>query len=243
MPSLPAMSWPRRADAPPLVPGEVHVWRLEGVTGKDRTRALEGLLDDMERRRADAFAFARHRAAFVSSHGQMREVLGRYLGVPPAVLAFVADPGGKPRLVERFQLQGPPLRFNLSHSGGIALLAVASGREVGVDVEAIRNVSSAHEIARKHLSGEEAASINGLEGEALDRAFLSAWARHEALLKAQGVGLFVGVSPSPETWEVLSLPLDPSHVAALGFERGPISLSGYTWAGSMRTDRPPTPAL
>lgn len=69
----------------------------------------------------------------IASRSALREILGRYLGLPADELRFEANRHGKPRLTRP---EGE-LAFNLSHSRSLALVAVAR-REVGVDVERIR---------------------------------------------------------------------------------------------------------
>jgi 4'-phosphopantetheinyl transferase len=183
--------------APPLLPGEIHVWRL----GLDGAPDDEALLSEAERARAARFRFADHRDRYVAAHAGLRRVLAAYLDVPPASLAFAAGDGGKPALPGT-------LRFNLSHSDACALVAVAREREVGVDVERLRAVPEALSIARRYFSDSEAASLLGCEGEARDRAFFTLWTRKEALLKLRGLGLsaldraHVGPDVSVESFEV-----------------------------------------
>ncbi|MEK7866018.1 MAG: amino acid adenylation domain-containing protein [Planctomycetota bacterium] len=231
----PIEPWSPRGDAPPISPGEVHVWLLAPPADDDRTRTLDALLDASESARANALVSPGHRAAFISAHGQAREVLASYLGLAARGLEFVLGPGGKPCLADRFLTVGTPLRFNLTHSGETALLAVALGREVGVDVECMRHVSSANEIARRHLAPEAATGLERLTGNELDVAFLAAWTRHEALLKAQGRGLFDEARPGDDrSWEVVQLDAVPGLAAAVAFERGPTRLRTYTWTGPAR---------
>ena len=95
--------------------------------------------------RADRFAFPHDRRRYVAAHGALRAILGGYLNTTPAGVPIRYTPQGKPYLA-------PPssdIRFNLSHSGELALIAVTRGREVGVDVERIRPVSAWREIAAK----------------------------------------------------------------------------------------------
>ncbi len=89
---------------------------------------------------------------------------------------FEKGPHGKPRLAGDWAW----LRFNLSHSGQLALVAVARDVEVGVDVERIRPLREMHSIARRWL---------GLDDIADESEFFRAWTWHEAVVKALGVGL------------------------------------------------------
>jgi len=232
-----AIPWVRRGNAPPLPPGEIHVWLLGPPSDDGRERLLEALLDPSERARAEAFVFERHRLAFVLAHGHAREVLAGYLQTTPEAIEFDSLPGGKPRLTDRCLAGRLPLRFNLSHSGDTALLAVALDREVGVDVERVRSLTMAREIAARQLGSDVAATLEGLEGRALDAAFLAAWTRHEAVLKARGAGLFdPGCPQDVAGWQVVQLDAGPTMAAAVAFQRGPVRLGAWMWMGRPEED-------
>jgi phosphopantetheinyl transferase len=158
------------------IAGAVDVWRVD----LDRTAddGFAQLLCAQERERAQRIVDARRRALWTHSRGVLRALLARYLDADPRKLRFVATVHGKPGLgsepPETSRDGGPgsgsgeSLRFNLSHSRELMLLAVTAGREVGVDVEC----------ARKRRTAE----------------FMRAWTLHEATGKCLGTGL---VSPPP----------------------------------------------
>jgi 4'-phosphopantetheinyl transferase len=129
------------------------------------------------------FHFDRDRVRFAIAHGNMRRILGAYLKQPPAGLRFKINPFGKPELI----VAAPGIHFNLSHSHSIAVLAVSSGVEVGIDVEDIRPIEP--EVARSSFSPAELSALNRLEGDQWLRGFYHCWTRKEAILKAEGVGL------------------------------------------------------
>jgi 4'-phosphopantetheinyl transferase len=166
-----------------LPEGEVHVWlvRLEQNTS---SRGWVHLVDE-ERTRAGRFRMEKDRARFVQSHGALREILGAMLGIPPRLLGFAADEGGKPRLVQ--PTSGPS--FNLSHSGDLALIAVARGIEVGVDVEHVRPGASLESVAERIFGPSEREALDVLDPALRQRVFFDGWARKEALLKAMGTGI------------------------------------------------------
>jgi 4'-phosphopantetheinyl transferase len=144
--------------------------------------ALAALLDDEERARVARFLFDADRARFVLAHGLMRQALAACLAVPPATLRFDTSPRGKPFL----RHPAADLRFNLSHSGGYALLAAAWAREVGIDIEAERPIDELR-LAQRFFSQVEYTAL----AAAPDRraAFFRAWARKESFVKARGDGL------------------------------------------------------
>lgn len=166
----------------------VDVWRLPvAPEGWEATPSVRWL-SEAERERAARMRLGARR--WVAVRLALRAVLGHCLGVPPARVAIVHDAAGKPRLAP-----GAPvdLRFNLSHSGDVALLAVRTGYEVGIDVERIRDDVDTVSVAREILGEARRAEIAALAGARRREAFFRAWVRREALAKASGVGL-----PGPE---------------------------------------------
>lgn len=177
--------------------------------------SLAALLSPDERERAESLRFARDRERFTAARGLMRALLGDRLGLDPARIAFVYDEAGKPRLAEG------DLRFNLSHSAGLVAVAICEGREVGIDVEAIREDLFAEGIARRYLPAEMAAEIGRRSGSERTEAFFRAWVRQEAYAKARGGGLeLIGEAPDPAGWTVIDLELAPGYAAALAIEGG-----------------------
>lgn len=132
-----------------------------------------------------------------------REILARYLGGAPAALRFARRPGGKPYLVSDVAVPA----FNLSHSGGKALLAVSERAEVGVDLEAARPLADPLRLARRTLSAAEVCEIEALAATDRAAAFLDRWTRMEARQKAIGQGIFAAAAdPAQLTSLVLAMP-------------------------------------
>jgi 4'-phosphopantetheinyl transferase len=119
-----------------------------------------------------------------SPKAALRRLLGSYLGEEPDALSFVRRPGGKPALAA-----SPRLRFNLSHSGSLALVALAADREVGIDVERLDPTRASAVIVDTVFSPREAAILRPLHGSARTRLFFSCWTRKEACAKATGEGV------------------------------------------------------
>jgi 4'-phosphopantetheinyl transferase len=147
---------------------------------------LAGLSAD-ERARADEFRFDGPRRRFVLSRSALRKLLGQYLGERPETIRFSIVPGGKPQLAG--ESAATALRFNLSHSGDLALVVVARRADVGVDVEQVRAVSHLEQIAKRYFHADEVEEV--LTAPAADRnlAFLRCWTAKEAVLKAMGMGI------------------------------------------------------
>jgi 4'-phosphopantetheinyl transferase len=165
--------------------GTVDVWRAAIDLPAEECRDLAGTLDDAERARASRFHFERDRRRYEAAHGRLRKLLGEYLGVAAESIALDALPGVKPCL----RRDDSGLRFNLAHSGGLALFAFARGCEVGIDVEAEREVPEMEAIADRFFSPAEAAALRALPETERKRAFFRCWTRKEAFLKTTGEGL------------------------------------------------------
>jgi 4'-phosphopantetheinyl transferase len=158
---------------------ELHVWRVElDSEGWEGT----GDLPSTERDRAEAMRRPRARRRWVAARWALREVLGSYLGEEPAKIELRFGDRGKPMLAAT----GEPLRFNLSHSGELALIALCEGREVGVDVQR-------------------------LGSRPLD--YYADWTRREAIAKCHGSGLWAQLPDKPVT--VSELDAGPGFVASV----------------------------
>lgn len=201
-----------------LPPHEVHVWLVQA----SQAGTVASFLDDAERTQAARFAVDHVREPYVAAHGGLRLVLGRYLGEPPAALRFETRADGKPSLAG-----ATTLHFNLSHSAGLAAVAVARTREVGVDVERRRAVHHEAGVARRIMGDSELARYQALPERERCDFLLRLWARKEALVKAAGVGIRAslrGVPSEPaegDRFAVVDLDV-PGYAAAVAAE-------GHDW--------------
>lgn len=171
---------------PELAHDAVYVWRLALDRTPDEVAQLRLVLSEDERERADRYRIERDRARFVVGRGLLRRVLALYLEQAPERLRFAYGPHGKPELAGS---RGVNLRFNLAHSDELALLAIALGREVGIDVERVRTDLDVEPLAARYFSPRENAILAALPAEQRSRAFYTCWTRKEAYVKALGEGL------------------------------------------------------
>jgi 4'-phosphopantetheinyl transferase len=152
-----------------------------------------------EQARAGRFVRRRDGRRFLLCRAALRMILGQLLGLRPEDIAFQAGPGGKPELVPGATgAVGLALRFNVTHSDDLALIAVCRGREVGVDVERMRSISEAARIVESYFTPSEQAEFIRYAEPDRAAAFLRGWTRKEAILKAKGVGL-AGLAKAYET--------------------------------------------
>ena len=162
---------------------DVHVWRVRLSQGN--AAELRPLLSDDERERAARFHFAGDRDAYIVAHGMLRRILRGYT---EGNLRFVTAELGKPSLGDT-----DDVRFNLSHSGDLALVAVARSREVGVDVERWKDDIEHLELADFVFSAAERAALRALDASDRVAGFFAAWSRKEAYIKASGLGITRGL--------------------------------------------------
>jgi 4'-phosphopantetheinyl transferase len=165
---------------------DVWVFRLDVPDWRDRL--ARGSLSDDERGRAERYAFEEPRRRFVVCRTTVRAILGAYLGEAPHAVALCRGPHGKPRVDASFRA-GPPVHFNVSHSGDLALLAVCAEREVGIDLEGVRPLDGMDEIVERHFTPAERLALGRVPPVARLSAFYRYWTLKEAYLKACGVGL------------------------------------------------------
>ena len=215
--------WPPGPARPRLDADAVDVWlcALDGAQPDDALSA-------QERERAARFVRDEDRRRWIAARASVRTLLGAYVDADPRALRFAAGPHGKPALADA----AGGLRFNVSHSGDTALIAVARDREVGVDVELPRRAVDHVAIARRVLTAAEAERIAAIEDpDERERAFLRAWVRWEAVLKCRGTGIGGAETPAagPPPW-VADLDVEPPAAAALAVEHGPVAVRTWRWS-------------
>lgn len=187
----------RRPSKIDLADDEVHVWGILLECEGDVVQALGQTLSAEERARIDRLVSDQHRDQRVITYRALRVVLSWYEACDPRALRFERTPQGKPVLL-RPDGGGEPVRFNLTHSHGRALIAVARAREVGIDLEKVRPERNVTSLANRFLSLEEQRAIERAAPEARPERFVQMWVAREAALKAIGTGL--------------TFPLDQSYV-------------------------------
>lgn len=215
---------------PPAVPIAEGAWRIAGcnvevvMTLLDAEAPAAGELAQClsadERLRAGRFVFERDRRRYIVGRARLRHLLGARLGVRPEALEFAYGPRGKPRLAQ--DPAGTDLRFNMSHCEGVAVCAFAHGREVGVDVEAVRALDDADEVAARFFSPRENEAYLALAPQDRPRGFFNCWTRKEAFIKAMGDGLHFPL----DAFDVSLAPGEPAQILRIGETAG--TLCGWT---------------
>jgi 4'-phosphopantetheinyl transferase len=189
----------------------VHVGDA-GAFGADADRLAQSLtwMSGVERERFDRFRHVDDRLMFALGRYMARALVGAALGVGPNDWAWREGPHGRPEIDE----PGTDLHFNLSHSAGLVVCALARGRAVGVDIEDLARRAPEWALVERYCSPAEGDDIRS-HGNRWRERFITYWTLKEAYLKARGLGISVPLAD-------ISFVVD-SNTARIGFER---SLSG-----------------
>ena len=233
--------------APVLPAGAVHVWQADLDLEAAHLRHLEQNLSVDEQARAARFRFVRDRERFIAARSLLREIVALYLNAAARRLSFGYGAQGKPFLTEP---EHSGLRFNISHSFDTMLVAIAYEREVGVDIELVRQDLEVEAIAETVLSAPEKHILSRFDGEAKRRVFLRFWTRKEAYIKADGrgaslllqhldvsapAGRVAALDEATGKWEAYgrwilqTLAAGPDYAAALAAEGQDWQLTRWRW--------------
>lgn len=210
---------------PPLSPAVVRVWRCPLLANHSLLDTLWPILSPDEQQRAQRFAFPDVRRRFITARAILRRLLGGYTQISPREIRFCYGPHGKPQLADS------RLLFNVSHSGDLALIAVALEHSVGggyetysmlgVDLEKVR-VLDYQAVGRGLLPHAELAALSQLPGDVQADAFFRLWVRHEAQVKAVGGGIAAPISvpvydldPGPDYRAALATTIPNVHIELL----------------------------
>jgi 4'-phosphopantetheinyl transferase len=185
-----------------------HLWSSP-VDACPELEEAQQTLSPEERTRAGRFHFEQDRVRFVARRAFLRSVLASYVGIEPGKIRLRTSRFGRPELDPHCGIF-----FNASHSEGLAIVAVAVGRPVGVDIERIRPIADALEMADRFFTRTEVELLRSTPEACRAEVFLTIWTRKESYAKAMGVGL--------------SMPFDRFDVSSLPEERagGPREPSG-----------------
>ena len=192
---------------------EIHIWwtRTDHASNPAVAEPWLALLSDSERQRRERFVFEEGRREFLAAHALLRSVLSRFAPVEPAAWRFVTGPYGKPSIAAPAQFAD--LRFNLSHSHGLAVVAAARGLEIGVDVENVTRRSGGDDLAGRFFAPFEVAQLKRIDPASRKAAFFDFWTLKESYIKARGMGLSIPL-------ESFAFELSPSRPPAIHFYEG-----------------------
>jgi 4'-phosphopantetheinyl transferase len=224
----------------------VYVFLVDLEVPDEHLKKLSCMLSCSERDRAERFHFAADRQAYIARHAAIRQILARFLNQKAEELSFTTGPHGKP------QLDGLApdlrLRFNISRSASICLCAVARGRDVGVDIELVREIENLESLVQSQFSPAESSEILSLPDELRREAFFRCWTRKEAFVKANGQGLSIPLDlftvsvqldaavvetrfdpDEVDRWSLVDVSPAVDYIACVAVSRGDFTVSGWRW--------------
>ena len=199
-------SWPAPPANPRLASQELHVWVASLNRPQAQLNQFWQYLAEDEKARANRFYFDHDREHYIVARGLLRQLLGSYLQLPAVQITFAYGEHGKPELAAEQAASG--VKFNVSHAQGVALLAFALQAEVGVDIEQVRPLEDAEEVAERFFSKNEVAAFTAVPAAQKPRAFFNCWTRKEAFIKVIGEGL----SCPLDSFDVTLKPGDPANL-------------------------------
>ncbi len=216
-------NWPAAPERIHLAQGEIHLWKI--ALKSPRTSGVgRSLLSADELLRAARYHFSEDAERFIATRGAARSILARYLACDAAEVRFDTGPHGKPFVVHPFM----DLRFNISHSHELAMIAVSRGREVGVDLEWVQPDIEFEPIADYYFEPQENWSLRSMPKEQRASRFFELWTQKEARLKAEGIGL-CGTPRRDADWRVQQLEVAAGYSGAVASEGEDWKLAYWEW--------------
>lgn len=197
----------------PPAADEVHVWKL----ALDAAEPPLARLPAADRERALTLRSGPTRSRWAAARWGLLRILGRYTSCEPIDVHLEVGEFGKPAIAD----PNAEIRFNLSHSGAAALVAVAQGTEVGVDLERVAPRRDLVGLAERGIGPEAAAALRRTPPERRPRTFYAQWVRREAAAKCLGVGLARPLPEIPVSAVELDLGDDWAGAVAVAAPRPP----------------------
>lgn len=241
--------WKTASEGLSLSKKDIHLWRADLNLPDRSIQELSRIISTAERMRAERFHFERDRRKFAIGVGILRRILSHYVGVEPKELRFIHGKGGKPMLdgvsANRY------IHFNMSHSEDLALYGFTRDREIGVDIEFVRDIPEMDDIAEQFFSKKENEVFRSLPERKKKEAFFGCWTRKEAFIKAIGDGLYhpldnfdVGLKPGESAklvgmggdskrasrWLIQDLKPAPGFIGAFAVEGRDWRLHYWQWS-------------
>lgn len=247
MSAIAAHSWDNAPETLGLPLGEVHIWRAHLPQQNDGMPELRSLLSEEESRRATQFRFPEDSHRYVFAHGVLRDILLRYRTIVNTPLTILPGSKGRPEIFQ--ESSASRLKFNLSHSHSLVLVAVALNWQIGVDIEHLSQGADWQTIAKHCFSASECRELFAAPEPERIKIFLTQWTRKEAYVKARGEGLSMplasfSILPSPDgtlkvddsseptatsAWSFHDLLPDDDYVGALAVDGFAQRLQNWDW--------------
>jgi len=201
-----------------LSPDHVDIWCVRLDLPEQAVSGFTVLLSDDERTRAGKFASEQKSREFIITRGSLREILGHALHEDPRRFNIDYEAQGRPYL--NGNEQHSRIHFSVTHSHELALIAMTMDHNIGIDLEKIRTDIEHTGLSRRFFSTAEYQALQHYTDAARLRAFFATWTRKEAIIKATGIGIALGLKQ-------FDVSVDPDQ---------PAQLQATRWEQKIRTD-------
>lgn len=242
-----ASKWKVQSKPVILQNNEVHIWLVDIKNNVHDLEFYCKLLFAEELDQANRFHFEKDRIRHVITHGILRLLISRYLGIKPDEILFTYNKRRKPEIVNK---SNKKLCFNLSHSGNYILFAFSWDRKLGIDIELEKQIKDADGIIERFCSEHEKKEYFSFPPESRSKIFFNCWTRKEAYIKARGDGLYfplenfsVSIDPlkpplllevkdephEKEHWYFHDIIADKDYSSCLAIESKEIEILYFNW--------------
>lgn len=170
----------------------IDIWLIDLAEEEVDIFTHQRYLDEAEMTRAGKYVSGKKSREFIITRSSLRNIIGYTLGEDPRRIGFGYTRHGMPVLDTNWESTG--ITFNVSHSHGLALIAVSTNNCIGIDIELERSDVEIEKLARRYFSKNEYEAIMAFEGNNRRRSFFATWTRKEALVKATGTGIAYGLA-------------------------------------------------
>lgn len=211
---------------------EIHVWKAVLEVSNSQREILCEVLSDEERIRFLSFFSRRDGNRWFVSRSALRYILAKYFGLHPNALNFTINKFGKPSVNNDFCSM---IRFNLSHSRDLALIAVAR-HEIGIDVEFMDPQLQWQPLVKDALCEDEYRWLKAQPEELQLQTFFRLWTSKEAYTKGRGKGLTIPLT-------AFTVPLESTEENRTVIVNSVWSDGVPWWIHTLETDRDYAAAL
>lgn len=215
---------------------QIHLWCcfFSAIGDKRLLAEYATLLNDAERIQQQRFHFERDQHRYLVTRALVRTVLARYAPIAPQDWIFSAGAYGRPEIAND-DPQARRISFNVSHTNGLIVLAVAHDQALGVDTESLAIRQASIEIADRFFAPSETAALRALPAARQQQRFLEYWTLKESYIKARSMGLSIPLdsfafalsddglqlsidareNDAPSRWRFWQMQLAPDYLVAL----------------------------
>jgi len=234
-------TWQKTPDTLNLYKDHIDVWLCDLKQLSGNINNFYSILSEDERDRADKLKVDDKKQQYIITRGTLRQRLGLLTNIEPEYFVFEHLEHGKPVLVN--DARYADIKFNVSHSHDLALIAISQKQNIGIDIEKINHESNHQALMTRFFSKSEQAEFQTIQEKNMAKAFCACWTRKEAFIKAIGSGVSYGLdkfdvtvdpqnqtpeinlhNPSDETWSAFNLPINDEYMACLVSDRNRFSV-------------------